>query len=543
MSGISKASSPFPFTLAREETTAVSLSQTKLSTVDAKSMDISPGVPNFFAGSKAFSKKLDIPVPPLNFKLNPVQTIEEHVSSMFPSTVSTDVPRLPTDVVKETESKASIASDGTSAFILTAHGTASSTTTSSSSRPLLPPATGFTMEMRSADDRAASNQRQTDDTMQTTRMNTEANHPSGESSATFTNIVKGSDPDKTVPSLSTGDSTATNDPVLRFTNVASSNVASKTSESFKSVPTSSGEPYKPLFSLTSESAAPKPSFGGFNFQTTGKAKSQAPVGSVIPSSISSPTPAQSEQKKETLGFTFSASQPQSSSMSLFTFGGGGSVASDVSKPFAFGSSAASLSGRPVTPPKVQDQEVQMDESPTRDVQPSGVKPIAIEFSFSQTPTSSSLFSTQANGNAPSSTPFTFGAPQPLATNAFAASTKEAKPVQNKPISFAQTSSYSFGQNKAPDAAGTVQSPSSGSFPFGPNTNTFAFGPPSNASTNPFGQTGSAPSSPATFGASPFSFGASTSNTAFSFGSSQPASPVGGSNLSLPQSATSGFGNS
>jgi len=372
-------------------------------------------------------------------------------------------------------------------------------------------------------------------------MNTGASHPSGEPSAAF--IVKGSDSDKTVPSLLAGDSTATNDPVLRvqdFTNVSSSNVASKTSNSSESFPTSSGEPYKPLFSLTSEPVAPKPSFGGFNFQITEKAKSQAPVGSVVPSSISSPTPAQSEQKKETLGFAFSPSQPQSSNASLFTFGGGGSVASDVSKPFSFGSSPASLLGRPVTPPKAQDQEVQMDESPTRDVQPSGVKPTAIEFSFAQTPTSSSLFSTQANGNAPSSTPFAFGAPQPLATNVFATSTKETKPVQNKPISFAQTSSYSFGQNKVPDVAGTVQSPTSGPYSFGSNTNTFAFGPPSNASTNPFGQTGSAPSSPATFGASPFAFAASTSNTAFAFGSSQPASPVGGSNLSLP---TSGFGNS
>lgn len=487
---------------------------------------------------------------------------------MFPSAVSTDVPRL-LDTENETESKASIASDRTSAFMLTAHETASSTAIMSpSSRSLLPPATGFTMKTGLANDHAAPNQGQTDDAMQTRMsaaefkrtievtdlMNTEANHPSGESNATFINVVKESNSDKTIPSLLARDSTVTNGPVLRgqdFTNVSSNNVASQTSnssESFESVPITSSEPYKPLFGLTSEPVAPKSSFGGFSFQVasvTEKAKSQVPVAPVVPSSISSPTPAQSEQKKEIVGFTFSASQPQSSSTSSFTFGGGGSVASDISKPFSFGSSPASLLGRPVTPPKAQDQEVQMDESPTRDVQPSNVKPTVIGFSFGQTPTSSSLFGTRGNGNAPGSTPFAFGAPQPLATNVFATSAKEAKPVQNKPTSFAQTSSYSFGQNKAPDVAGSVQSPTSGPFSFGPNANTFAFGPPSNASTNPFGQpqTSSAPSSPATFGASPFSFSASTSNTAFAFGSSQPASPVGGSNLSLPQSGTSGFGNS
>lgn len=495
---------------------------------------------------------------PLNFKLSPPRPIEEHASA-----ASTDAGHLPTETETKTEFKASIATnDSASTFVLTARETAlSAANMSPGSTPLLPPTTDFTIKTVPVAERATSlDQGQPDEAMQTTQistaepkrieatdsMNAEATNESNAASAS--SIVKGSGPDKPVLNLLTAASITTNDPALGgqdFTSVPNSNIVSKASSvsiepvlpasSFASS-TAGGKPRSPPFNLTNESPAPKPSFGGFNFGVTDKVKSQAPVGSVISSSTSS-TVAQADQKKETIGFTFQPQPSASASTSLFAFGGGGSVASDVSKPFSFGSSAGSSLGRPVTPPKAQDQEVQMDESPTRDIQSSNVKP---GFSFSQTPTSSSLFGTQS-GNTPSSSPFTFG---PLASNPFATPAKEVKPVPKKPIDFSQTSPFPFGQNnKAPDVAGTVQSPTSAPFSFGPSTSTFTFGPGS-ASNNPLGQpqAGSAPSSPATFSASPFSFGTPASNPAFMFGSSQPASPVGGTNLTLPP-PSSNFGNS
>jgi nucleoporin NUP1 len=538
-------------------------------------MDISSGVPNFFASSKAFSNSLDIPVAPLNFKLSPPQPIEEHTPTMFLSAASTDAGHLPTETETKTEFKASIATnDSASTFLLTARETAlSMANMSPGSTPLLPLATGFTIKTERA---TSLDQGQPDEVMQTTQISAAEPkrtvvatdsmiagviHPFNESNAaSISSIVKGSSPDKPALNLLTSASITSNDLALGgqdFASVPNSNIASKTSSvpvSNEPVPpassfapsTASGKPRSPPFNLTNESAASKPSFGGFNFQIAGvadKVKSQAPV---VSSSTSSSTVAQPDQKKETIGFAFQPQPSASASTSLFAFGGGGSVASDVSKPFSFGTSAGSSLGRPVTPPKAQDQEVQMDESPTRDVQSSNVKPTMSGFSFSQTPTSSSLFGTQTSGNTPSSSPFNFErSSRPLASNPFATSVKEVKPVQKKPIDFSQTSSFPFGQNaKAPDVAGTVQSPTSGPFSFGPSTNTFAFGP-SSSSNNPFGQpqAGSAPSSPASFGASPFSFGTSAPNPAFMFGSSQPASPVGGTNLSLPQPSTSSFGNS
>lgn len=484
---------------------------------------------------------------------------------MFPSAASTDA-HPPTEPETKAEFKGGIATnDSASTFVLIARETAPSTANMSpGSTALLPPAIGFTIKSVSAADRATTtDQGQPDDAMQTTTggpkgtieatnfMNAESN------AASMSSIAKGSSPGKPVPDPLIADSTANNDLVLGV--VPNSNVASTTSSLSVSIepvltsssfapPTASGESRSPSFSLTNESAS-KPSYGGFNFQIAGasdKVKSQAPVSSVVPSSSSSSTLAQPEQKKENLSFSFGASQPQpsaSTSTSLFAFGGGGSVASDISKPFSFGSPAASSLGRPVTPPKVQDQEVQMDESPARDIQSSDAKSTMIGFSFSQTPTSSSLFSTQGSGNTSSSSPFTFGS-QPLASNPFATSAKEVKPVHNKPINFSQTSSFSFGQNKTPDVAGAVQSPTSAPFSFASSSNTFSFGQPSSASNNPFGQpqAGSTPSSPATFNP-PFPFAPSAPNPAFTFGSSQPASPVGGSNLSLPQPSASSFSNS
>ncbi|KAG6878781.1 hypothetical protein C0993_008080 [Termitomyces sp. T159_Od127] len=228
----------------------------------------------------------------------------------------------------------------------------------------------------------------------------------------------------------------------------------------------------------------------------------------------------------------------------FSFSGSGVDGSSATKPFSFGQSA-----RPVTPPKNQDLEVNMDESPTRDTQ-QALKPADAPaiggsgFAFgTSTPTSS--FGSQNN-----SAPFSFGASSTSTTTAF------GKPPEGNSFSFGQaaptTSSFRFGQSKPENEP--PRPSTTGSFSFGApasvagSTTVFPFGGPSNNSTgSTFGQSqsGSAPGSPSTFTqqSSPFSFGAPLPpvNTAFSFGS-QSASPVG-VNISLPQPAVSGgFGN-
>ncbi|KAG6879039.1 hypothetical protein C0992_005664 [Termitomyces sp. T32_za158] len=241
-----------------------------------------------------------------------------------------------------------------------------------------------------------------------------------------------------------------------------------------------------------------------------------------------PAPSASVPAPASVGFSFSSSDSDAST-----------------KPFGFGQSA-----RPVTPPKNQELEVNMDESPTRDTQ-QVLKPVAAPaigssgFAFG-TSTPASSFGSQSI-----STPFSFGGTSSTATtNAF------GKPPEGNSFSFGQaaptTSSFRFGQSKPehePPRPSTT-----GSFSFGAPTSAagstpiFPFGGPSNNSTgSTFGQSqsGSAPGSPSTFAqqSSPFSFGAPLPpvNTAFSFGS-QSASPVG-VNISLPQPATpGGFGN-
>ena len=184
----------------------------------------------------------------------------------------------------------------------------------------------------------------------------------------------------------------------------------------------------------------------------------------------------------------------------------------------------------------------MDESPTRDAQ-EVVK-------LGERPTlGGSGFSFVANGT---SSPFSFST-APSSSNPFVKISKpeESKPFggfgQPSPVAAASTA-FSFGQ---PQDKESLRPSTAGSFSFGAPASTagsgFGFGAPAtNATSNMFGATtaSSAPSSPSTFAnqaSSPFTF--ATPLPAFSFGSSQPASPAGG-NVSLPAPTTpGGFGGS
>ncbi|KAF4615306.1 hypothetical protein D9613_002849 [Agrocybe pediades] len=276
------------------------------------------------------------------------------------------------------------------------------------------------------------------------------------------------------------------------------------------------------------------------------------------------TPSPQVQDKSTPAFSFgqpSTAIPASGTPSTpFSFGGASNTSADVSsKPFAFGQpNPVAATERPVTPPKNNENEFRMEESPTRDLQQTnGNKTTSTlngAFSFGATSTGSSggagsLFGSNASPAVPSPTPFSFGS---TSANPFAP--KESKPEEPKgfggfgPLSNAAppiNTSFSFGQPK--DEA---QRPATtGSFAFGTPvattpTNAFSFGAPT-ASTNPFGSSsnaGSAPSSPSTFNQpSPFAFAAPAPvNSTFTFGS-QPNSPAT-SNSGLPQSS-GGFGGS
>ncbi|KAH7889952.1 hypothetical protein F5I97DRAFT_1800445 [Phlebopus sp. FC_14] len=265
---------------------------------------------------------------------------------------------------------------------------------------------------------------------------------------------------------------------------------------------------------------------------------------------STPSKSSTAEKKPASTFSFGAPvagpAPGPVSTPAFSFGGppSGSNAADVSsKSFSFGQPTAA---RPATPPKV-DQEVNMDESPSRDMNLNGNgKPPerpSLNFSFATPSTSGSALFAQSPATA-ASAPFSFGA----------AFQKEEKPESKPAVSFSAfgqppSSSFSFGQ-KAPE--GTALASSAAPFSFGqPSPNVappspFTFG---TSAPNPFAQpstsTTSAPSSPSTFNrpTPAFAFGTPTvsqpSSTPFTFGtSSQPASPA--TNVTnLPSGSSSG----
>lgn len=321
----------------------------------------------------------------------------------------------------------------------------------------------------------------------------------------------------------------------------------------------------PALSFTTKAPAdaPKPLFSsGFSFgeksAVTEKIKGQQET----PFSFGAPpsTPPTATDSKKTL-FSFGSPAPSVSTSPApvtFSFSGGGSTVADVSNElFSFGTpSAVTPADRPVTPPKSQDHEFRMEESPTREMQQTNggngnaeARP-TLSFSFNSS-TSAPLFGGVQPIASPVSNPssFSFGSTTSAAGNPFAP--KETKPQFEGfgQMSATPATTFNFNQVKAPDPAEAQRPATTGSFSFNttPTSATgsapFSFAAPS----NPFGQSqaGSAPSSPSTFNQpSPFAFGpsAASASTAFSFGS-QPASPAGGNvSLSLPQvSTSSGFG--
>ncbi|KAJ2937060.1 hypothetical protein H1R20_g46, partial [Candolleomyces eurysporus] len=334
--------------------------------------------------------------------------------------------------------------------------------------------------------------------------------------------------------------------------------------SFGSAPTI--EAPKPLFgggggfsfSAPEKTAEPKPATSiGVSFGSSEKVADPKPATSTTPTPFAfGTTPATPPQTNGTTagGFSFTpTATPVATPPIPFTFGGAGSNSTTTSNnAFPFGSTVvANPAERPVTPPKNNDQEFRMEESPTREVQ-ANAKP-TLSFAFGNTTTASSLFGAPAQGTAspvaaPPS-PFTFGAPT---ANPFSPAkvTEEAKPFAFGTTPAATPTSvaapFSFGPSKS--TGGEVQRPSTGGgFSFSssatPTTTAAPFSFGANPPPNPFatGPVSSAPSSPSTFNqASPFSFHAPlpASTSPFAFGS-QPASPAG-STVGLPP-ATTGFG--
>ncbi|KAK0228222.1 hypothetical protein IW262DRAFT_1293077 [Armillaria fumosa] len=257
-------------------------------------------------------------------------------------------------------------------------------------------------------------------------------------------------------------------------------------------------------------------------------------------------PISDADKKPSFGFT-----PTSTSAPATSFSFGGGSTSDGSKPFSFG--AAAMNPRPVTPPN-QDQEIKMDESPTRDMQVTNGSKIAeprptlgVFPSFNNTSGGSS-FGQSGGSMTPS---FTFGG-APTSSNPFA---KENKPEENNGFggfgqSSGTSSSFPFTRKTSedpprPSTAGafSFQSPNSATGSGSGSGSGFGFGGASSGTTSNFPSGPlSAPNSPSTFNnPSPsFTFAAAPATTnPFAFGS-QPASPATGS-TNLPSVASTGFG--
>ncbi|KAF8636477.1 hypothetical protein AX17_003292 [Amanita inopinata Kibby_2008] len=554
------------------------------------------GVPNFFASSKAFSKPLDIsPVPPLTFGTTPPPSTKE--SSLLVPPIATCLAGADkfdsSNTIKVKHNEAFFAPSATSVSQLSSRGVAIPPI-SMDSTSLIP--SGVDSAMKTAPD---SENKMTAITNNLTSFNglitpaavttrTEATEAASSINARLSigaSITETSLPSKAgtlsvVIGGETSKDASTSGEPISTTRLApndvqqegsfdnSINKSSTISNSETSNPPPASSPFSfalpaapatelvrsPFESPNPSGDAPKPLFGGFMFgqasSTASKSEASAPTSLTFGATTSSTS---REEKKPVSTFAFGTSQVQaqtSAGVNLFSFGGGGTVACDVSKPFSFGApSSAAPPDCPVTPPKVEDQEVRMDESPTRDMQPSSDKVAesraTSSFAFGPSPTST-LFRSQANGDVASTSPFVFSVSRSTSSNSFATSIKESKPVESKSIGFSQTttpstSTFSFNQNKAPEAVDAARS-STSPFSFGGNASAFTFGSQTSQSSNNVFGTNSAPSSPAIF-ATPFSFGApASSTTTFTFGSSQPASPVGGSNLALPQPATpGGFG--
>ncbi|KAI0818811.1 hypothetical protein BC629DRAFT_677601 [Irpex lacteus] len=300
--------------------------------------------------------------------------------------------------------------------------------------------------------------------------------------------------------------------------------------------------------------APKPIFGGgsgggFTFgQPSSNTTAPAPAKSPFAFGAAPATPS-NENKPFTFGTpTAAPSTPAAFGTPTTTNG------ADASKPFAFGSGAPA---REVTPPKREDSEVMMDESPVRpptelSSRPELPKLNAGGFSFNLPGASSSPF-----GQSPQTTNgFPFSSQPPASSTLFGAKT-ETKPAE-KPAA----SAFGFGQSTAPSTgfafgapkpaesntpahvsgfnfSTPAPTPTAASAPFG-------FSAPQISQSNSFGSN-AAPASPfgQPTGNTGFAFGAGTTPTAttspFTFTGSQPASPAA-TNAGLPaqNGSTGGF---
>ncbi|KAL4065317.1 hypothetical protein J3A83DRAFT_4099471 [Scleroderma citrinum] len=304
------------------------------------------------------------------------------------------------------------------------------------------------------------------------------------------------------------------------------------------------EAAKPLFGGTSTSSF---SFGVAPAQPTGETKPTSTFSFGATTTASAAQPSGETKPASTFSFG-TTTTTTTTSAPAFTFGppSSGSNAADVSaKPFSF---APSTSARPATPPKVE-QEVNMDESPTREMNINGNGKASerptLSFPFTTPTTSgSALFAQSPVTSAPV---FSFGSPT---VNPFAKDTKAAEEKPKASFGFGQQPSTGFSFGQKPPESPAVASPAPFSFgqpsPSVAPQSPFTFG---TASSNPFGQAStagaSAPSSPSTFNrpaSTPaFGFGSSAttqpSSTPFAFGtSSQPASPAN-SNITLPPSSS------
>ncbi|KAL1746990.1 hypothetical protein HDZ31DRAFT_32940 [Schizophyllum fasciatum] len=305
---------------------------------------------------------------------------------------------------------------------------------------------------------------------------------------------------------------------------------------------------KPLFGAAPAAEAPKPLFGSapsspapFSFgQPAAKPDASTPFS--FGAAPSTP-PAAPDTKKPAFSFGAPAAAPAAPAPFSFGSSTAAPATTEAPKPFSFGAPAPA---RPSTPPKNDDNEMRMEESPTREITKAEPSKLILNtsgtaFSFGG---SNSGFGSASSSAAPSN-PFAFGV----------ASTPASKPEEKPAFGFGQPAQtgFSFGQSKPAETTEPQRPATTGSFGFGASTPTsttspFAFGTPS--SSNPFGQassqTGSAPNSPSTFNQpAPFSFGAPPvqQSNSFSFGS-QPASPSVAP-LTLPQPGTpsGGFGTS
>ena len=316
-----------------------------------------------------------------------------------------------------------------------------------------------------------------------------------------------------------------------------------------------------------------------------------------PAPIVAPKPIEEPKPVAELKPVFPFGQPSdttagaaASSPVTFSFSSGGSASADVStrQSFIFGQhDVVAPTERPVTPPRNPDNEFRMEESPTREIQQSNeanktALTLGSGFSFSDsTPMGTSLFGERLQNLTsplPPTSPFSFSSSSPsnpfgpkdkadepkafggfgqastvpsAPSNSFAPTDKTDEPklfgTFGKTNAMPSTSTgFSFGQmTKASEE--TQRPPTTGSFSFNTTptsataSSAFSFGTPQNS--NPFGQatSSSAPSSPSTFTQpAPFAFAApaASTNTSFGFGS-QPSSPAGGANLTLPQPTSSG----